>query len=164
MPLEKLRVVYDCNIFWRAFFYSKGLGGECKKLIDNGTILHFLSDEILTEATEVLTRQDTLKRFSEVTVEDVHRFLKEIVSKSIFVTSVKPAFELPRDSKDEPYINLAVEVRADFIVTTDKDMLDLMTGIDNDSKLFRQKFRPLKIITPLEFLNAVYTRELPLNP
>lgn len=164
MPLEKLRVVYDCNIFWRAFFYSKGLGGDCKKLIDNGTILHFISDEILAEVTDVLTRPDTLEKFPRSTIEDVHIFLREIVIRSVFVTSARSAFEVSRDSKDEPYINLAVAVGADFIVTTDNDLLDLMTGADLESKQFRQKFRPLKIVTPREFLNTVYSRELPLKP
>lgn len=164
MSLEKLRVVYDCNIFWRAFLYSKGLGGECKKLIDDGLILHFTSHEIIAEITDVLTRSETFEKFPLTTIKDVHKFLREIVIQSVFVRSLRPAFEYSRDTKDEPYVNLAVEVDADFIVTTDNDLLDLMTGGDFESKQFRQRFRPLKIITPREFLNIVYSRELPLKP
>lgn len=164
MPLDKLRVVYDCNIFWRAFFYSKGLGGECKKLIDDSLILHFISDEIVAEVIDVLTRPETLEKFPLATVEGVHQFLREIVIRSVAVRSPRSAFEYSRDRKDEPYVNLAVEVEADFIVTTDNDLLELMTGIDSESKQFRQRFRPLKIITPREFLNIVYSRELPLKP
>lgn len=38
------------------------------------------------------------------------------------------------------------KINADFIVTRDKDLLDLMTGFTDECKEFRQKFRPLKVI------------------
>ncbi len=50
---------------------------------------------------------------------------------------------------------LAIESKVDYIVTRDHDLLDLMTGYDLESKTFRQKTRPLKIIVPLEFLKIV---------
>lgn len=99
MPSEKLRVVYDCNIFWRSFFYSKGLGGGCKKLIDDGSVLHFISDEIIAEITDVLTRSETLEKFPLTRIEDVHKFLREIVIRSVFVRSPPSAFEYSRDTK-----------------------------------------------------------------
>ncbi len=52
-------------------------------------------------------------------------------------------------------IELAVECDADFIVSWDNDLLDLMTGIDLESKQFRQRFRGLKIVNPNEFLKAI---------
>ncbi len=164
MSSGKLRVVFDCNIYWRAFFYSKGLGCECKKLIDKGKILHFLSGEIVAEVTEVLARPSTLEKFPTARVEGVHRFVKEMLARSIFVANVPSRVELPLDTKDEPYLNLAVEVNADYIVTTDNDLLDFMTGGDLDSKHFRQRFRPLRVVTPREFLDIVVSRELLLKP
>ena len=35
-------------------------------------------------------------------------------------------FTLARDPDDEPYLNLAIAVSADYLVTRDNDMLDLM--------------------------------------
>ena len=64
-------------------------------------------------------------------------------------------FSLPRDVDDEIYINLAAECEADYVVTRDKDLIDLRTGYSIESKMFRQKFRPLKIVQPLEFLQIV---------
>jgi predicted nucleic acid-binding protein len=63
-------------------------------------------------------------------------------------------FSYPRDEDDEPYINLAVAVGADFIVSRDRDLLDLMTGYTVECKEFRQRFRSLKVIEPLEFLKS----------
>jgi predicted nucleic acid-binding protein len=53
------------------------------------------------------------------------------------------------------YINLAVEVEADYIVSRDKDLLDLMNDYTDEAKEFRQRFRPLKVIEPLEFLKEM---------
>jgi predicted nucleic acid-binding protein len=52
-------------------------------------------------------------------------------------------------------VNLAVVTEADYIVTRDKDLIDLMTGFDFESKQFRQKFRPLKVVQPIDFLRIV---------
>ncbi|MGH9949706.1 MAG: hypothetical protein ACRD6X_21265 [Pyrinomonadaceae bacterium] len=61
-------------------------------------------------------------------------------------------------------MNLAIAVNADYLVTTDRDMLDLMTGIDLESKQFRQRFRGLKIVHPNEFLKLMSELELSLRP
>ena len=50
------------------------------------------------------------------------------------------------------YINFAVEAKADYIVSRDNDLLDLMTGHTKECKEFRQRFRLLKVVDPLEFL------------
>jgi len=62
-----------------------------------------------------------------------------------------------------PYINLAVEAEADFIVSRDNDLLDLMTDFSVEAKEFRQKFRTLKIVEPIEFLQIVRERQLSLK-
>lgn len=164
MAAHKLRVVFDCNIFWRAFFSRRGLGAKCKRLIDDDIVLHFISDEIIVELSDVLTRPTSLEKFPELTIEDVEDFLKEVVSNSVLVKSVPRTFELYRDITDEPYVNLAAEVNADFIVTVDNDLLDLMTGVDIESKQFRQRFRGLKIIRPEEFLRIIIQIDFALKP
>jgi len=72
-------------------------------------------------------------------------------------------FTLSRDPKDEKYINLAVEARAHYIVSRDYDLLELMTDFDAESKAFRQKFRRLKVVEPVEFLRILAGKDLPLN-
>ena len=68
------------------------------------------------------------------------------------VKEVPRTFEYSRDAKDEPYLNLAIVARANFLVSRDKDLLDLMAGHDLESKQFRQRFRFLKIIEPVGLL------------
>lgn len=66
-------------------------------------------------------------------------------------------FEEARE--DEKYLNLAVAVQAAYLVSRDKDLLDLMTGHSDEGKDFRRRFRPLKIIEPVEFLKTVMPEE-----
>ena len=85
----------------------------------------------------------------------IEKYLEQLAKKSVFIRSVPKRFTLSRDQDDELYINLAIESEADYIVTRDNDLLDLMTGFDVESKEFRQKTRPLKVVEPLEFLKIV---------
>ena len=71
------------------------------------------------------------------------------------IKSVSPESKYSRDPKDEKYINLAVEATANYVVSRDKDLLDIMSDISIVGKEFRQKTRPLKIIEPVEFLQIL---------
>jgi putative PIN family toxin of toxin-antitoxin system len=155
MPLTNIKVVFDCNIIWQSFFFENGVSAKCKKLVDDGIITLFLSLEVLEEMRKVMTRPEFLAKFETVTVEMVETYLQELAKKSILIKSVPAEFKLPRDADDEIYINLAVESNSDFIVTRDKDLLDLMSGFDLVSKEFHQRFRPLKVVESLEFLRVV---------
>ncbi len=155
MSQEKIKAVFDCNIIWQSFFFGNGVAAKCKKLVDDGIITLYLSAEILEEMREVMTRPEFLAKFETVTETMVETYLRQLAKKSVFIRSVPKKFTLTRDSDDEPYINLAIECEAGYIVTRDKDLLYLMTGYDLESKEFRQKTRPLKVVEPLEFLKII---------
>lgn len=163
MPQEKIKVVFDCNIIWQSFFFGNGVSAKCKKLVDDGVITLFLSSEVLEEMREVMTRPEFLAKFQTVTETMVEKYLEQLARKSVFIRSVPKNFKLSRDEDDEPYINLAIESEADYIVTRDADLLDLMTGYDVESKEFRQKTRPLKVIEPLKFLRIMEKAEKDLS-
>ncbi|MCI0389354.1 MAG: hypothetical protein MOB07_11405 [Acidobacteria bacterium] len=57
--------------------------------------------------------------------------------------------------QDEQYVNLAGAVDAHYLVSRDKDLLDLNTGHSVECKEFRQRFRPLKVIQPLDLLREI---------
>jgi predicted nucleic acid-binding protein len=68
---------------------------------------------------------------------------------------VRRQFHFSRDPTDEPYLDLAAAVKADYLVTRDEDLLTLMTGHSAFCKEFRQKTRPLAIMDPVVFLEHV---------
>ncbi len=72
--------------------------------------------------------------------------------KATFIGQVPRHFLYPRDPKDEKYLNLAIEVAAAYLVSRDKDLLDLMTSDAAACQGFRQRFPSLQIIEPLSLL------------
>jgi uncharacterized protein len=150
----RLKAVFDCNILIQAAANSQNPASACFRLAESNAIELFVSEITLAELEEVLNR-DYIKEYFRYTNEVIADFLEKVKDVGTIVRKVPQVFSLPRDVDDEIYVNLAVETEADFIVTRDKDLLDLMNGIDENSKLFRQKLRPLQIVKPLEFLRIV---------
>lgn len=66
---------------------------------------------------------------------------------------VPEVFPLPRDRKDEPYINLAIASRSCYLVSRDKDLLDLI-----DDPAFRLAFPELTILDPPTLLGVLRHR------
>ena len=149
------KVIFDCNIFLQAFLSTKGAASKCQKSVDNDLVELYISRDVFNEVKNVLNRPEFQVKFPHAASENLTIFLEHIKEKAVFVRSVGKHFELARDKKDEPYLNLAIEVHADFIITWDKDLLDLMTDISIEGKEFRQKSRPLKIVEPIEFLKII---------
>lgn len=73
--------------------------------------------------------------------------------------NVPKRFELPRDPGDEPYVNLAIEAGAQFLVTRDRDLLDLMEWDKEEGRYFRSRFPQLKILDPVSFLEEIEPAE-----
>ena len=149
--LVKPRVVFDCMVFLQGAGRPASPSRACFHLVDEGQIDLCLSSDILAEVRDVLTRPKTLRQFPLLSPEWVETFLQNAEHKAIVVlTEVPKAFRLERDPKDEPYLDLAVAARARYLVSRDRDLLDLM----NDAQ-FRQRFPDLRITDPPAFLQAL---------
>jgi len=147
--------VFDCNIYLQAAARPNSPAGECLRLAETGIIRLYISQDVLTEVSEVLRRPEIRDRFPDLTDKSIDLFLEKVRGFSHFIKKVPLKFRLSRDVDDEPYINLAARAEADYIVSRDKDLLDLMTVYTNEAKEFRQRFRPLRVIAPFEFLKEI---------
>ena len=155
---ENLAAVFDCMIYLQAAISEKSPAAELFRQVERGNVVLYISNEILTEIRDVLTRRKVLDKYPYIMVEYVEGFFNRVLDTANLLNKIPNYYQLLRDPKDEKYINLAVEAEANYIVSRDKDLLDLMTGIDIESKEFRQRFCPLKIVSPVEFLKIVEER------
>ena len=153
------RVVFDCNVLLQAAARERSVAAKCLNLAESGLIQLFVSREVLTEVEDVLNRPEIRAHFPDLSDEIVGAFLKRLQKLSVLVRLVPKKFSYPRDEDDEPYINLAVAAGADFIISRDRDLLDLMIGHSREDKEFRQRFRPLRVVEPDELLKLVGERE-----
>lgn len=109
----------------------------------------------MTEIEDVLNRYEIRNHFQTLTNEIVGAFLLRLRKNSQIIHPVPKKFTYPRDPDDESYVNLAVEAEAEYLVSRDKDLPDLMTDYTIEAKQFRQKFRFLRVVEPLEFLKEM---------
>lgn len=109
-------VVYDCMIFLQAAARPDRVHGTMR-LLNEGRVKLCVSPTIIAEIRDVLTRPEVRLKFPALQVEHVDQFLNQILSIARIVDPVPHHFSLPRDKKDEPYVNLAIEVNARYVVT-----------------------------------------------
>jgi uncharacterized protein len=157
-------VVFDCNIFVQALLNPMGSAGKCFDLAREGRIVLFVSAATLNEVRTVFQRPHILLRLPRLHSDQIEAFLSEIIYISQLVENVPARYRFDRDPKDQIILDLAIECSAEYIFSWDKDLLDLMTGFDQVSKEFRQRYRSLKIISPADFLKNFTEQSLSLKP
>lgn len=151
--------VFDCNVFLQAASRGESVAAECLRFVEKDLVRLYMSEEVLTEVEDVLNRPEIRNHFQTLTDEIVEAFLLRLQKHSQIIRSVPNEFSYSRDPDDEVYINLAVCAEADYLVSRDKDLLGLMTAYTIEAKEFRQRFRPLQVIEPLEFLKIMRNLE-----
>src|SRR5262245_33590695 len=134
MPKRRGRIIIDTNL-WISFLLSKDVSRFDKIFSSNSVILLF-SQELLDEFIEVANRPKFKRYFTLPVMEDL---LRQICSHAEFV-SVKSAISLSRDAKDNFLLSLAVDSKANYLITGDQDLLVL------------KKIGRTKIVTLSEFL------------
>ena len=159
-----ITAVFDCMIFLQAAISETGPAAELLRLKERSEFLLFVDRDTLKELHDVLSRPKIISKYPFITSDFVEAFLLRISKASKVVKTIEPHFLFLRDPKDEKYINLAIESDSDYLVSRDNDLRDLMTDHAVEAKEFRQRFRKLKIVDPVEFLEIIRKTELSLKP
>jgi predicted nucleic acid-binding protein len=121
-----------------------------------GAAVLFLSDAVLAEVREVPLRPELTRRYRHLTPERVAAFVADVQASAVHVGIPSKAFPLPRDPDDEPFIDLAVAVGAQYLVTWNaRHLTYLMTEDAAEAKEFRQRFPTLRILSPVDFLREI---------
>ncbi len=154
-PARGPKVVFDCNIYLQALIKETGPAAACLDLFENGAIQLYVSEALLIELRDVLTRPKLQQRYSRLTEARADLLIASLRERAKLLKTVPLVFHYSRDPKDEPYLNLAIAAGATYLVSRDDDLLDLMTGVTPDCKDFRQRFRHIRILDPVVFLNEV---------
>lgn len=97
---------------------------------------------------DVLLRPKLRAKFPILTPDWVESVLSALEAEADLFYDVPRVIELPRDPKDEPYLNLALAAEARYLVTRDRDLLDLA-----DNSAFQSRCTQLLILDPLSFLS-----------
>jgi uncharacterized protein len=131
-----IKVVIDTNVFVSSF-----LGGIPKRIIDlwkNEEVVLCLSKDVLDEYADVLQRVG-LKDEEEIT-ELLSLFAEGF--NILFTTRTPRIKAIEEDPEDDKFIECAVALKAEVIITGDKALQRL------------REYMGIKILTPQEFLKT----------
>lgn len=129
-----MKVVIDTNIFVSSFF-----GGNPRKIIDlwkKEKITLCLSNTILDEYVDVLCR---------IGLKDEHE-LEELLAlfsrgfNLLFTTKTQKIKIVKNDPDDDKFVECAVALKADAVITGDREVLAV------------KEYMGIKIVTPRQFL------------
>lgn len=114
------RIVVDTNVLVSRLLAADSIPGEAVRTARrNGRLL--VSDATMLELAEVLSRRK-LNRF--VTTRDRQHFLRQLSRVAEFVPIIQLVHEC-RDPKDDMFLEVALNGRADVIITGDADLLGM---------------------------------------
>jgi uncharacterized protein len=130
------RIIIDTNL-WISFLITKDFT-KLDEIIFSRLGIVVFSQELLDEFLNVVSRPKFKRFFSSADIEEILETIDEYAD---FV-KVKSEIEVCRDSKDNFLLSLAVDSNADFLLTGDKDLLDLT------------KFGKTRILTISAFLKV----------
>jgi len=136
--IKKIKIILDTNI-WISYLISKN-NNQWDTLIFSDKIQIIYSEKLLNEFIEV-TQRDKFRKF--ISLDDLEVILNYLGDFAIFVENIEKKYTLCRDLKDNFLLDLAVTAEADFLVTGDKDLLEIKT-LEN-----------VKILSPTDFINFI---------
>jgi len=132
-----------------------GPAARCVELVEQRVVSLAVSEYTLAEISQVLSRSGLRKRYVTLTDKRVQWLVSLLADQGEFFSKIKSHYDYPRDPDDEPYLNLAIEAGADFLVTRDRDLLDLMRWDREEGRILQRRFRDLKIVDPAVFLKQI---------
>ena len=114
------RIVFDTNVIVSALMFPRSVPRQAfNRAYSTGKIL--ASTATTLELEEVLSRKKFEKYFSmEERIQFVARFFADAE-----IIEIKEKITACRDRKDDKFLELAVNGKADYIITGDQDLLVL---------------------------------------
>lgn len=140
MP-RKPRVVLDSVVAVSAFL-TTGLAAELVLLCEEKVDL-YTAEEILQEIRHVLLEKEHIRNRYSYSATDADVFITRLQEISIVVRQLPEISVIERDPKDDMMIACAVAASADYVISRDKDLLDL------------GEYQDIQIVTPEDFIHTL---------
>ncbi len=133
-----MRVVVDMNVLISATIKPNSPLAQILVYIRNGRFEFLYFPEFVKEYAEVVSRPHLWEKY-HLDSEEIAATLQVMQNRGVLVYVVTQV-DICRDTDDNILLSLALDGKADYIVSGDKDLLDLVS------------FREIPIVKPAEFL------------
>jgi uncharacterized protein len=133
-------IVVDTNVLIRATFQKpSSLSLRIHQAIRQQACLLAISPAIRAEIREVISR-DYIVALTHTTPEQREVYINELTEISILTSGQASITKESRDRKDNKFLVCASEAQADYLITSDEDLLEL------------KMYEGTRIIPPQEFV------------
>ena len=136
-----MRVVLDTNVVISATLIRGGNEDQILRAWRRGAFELVLSPPILEELGRALF-YEKLRKFRWMTEEEISELLQTLAASSVVVPG-RVKVGASRDPDDDKFLAAATEAEARFVVTGDRDLLNL------------KNYRGVRIVRPLPFLKII---------
>ena len=154
------RIVLDTNALLSGLADRNSASGRVLEHCEKRQVLLLLSRPVQAEYRRVLGSAEMIRRNPQITHEAIELVLRRLRYVGEYIGQVRARFRFDRDRDDEPFIELAIDGGASYLVTGDKDLLSLMTGYDDAGRRFRQRLPGIRVLHPADFLREVDSTSL----
>jgi putative PIN family toxin of toxin-antitoxin system len=135
MEKNPLNIVLDTNVVISALLFG-GKPRQIIKLVQEGKLTAYISSILVAELIEILVKKFM---FSSEKI----MLLEELIKENFIIIYPAREIHVARDEDDNRVLEAALEGNCSFIITGDKDLLDL------------KNYKKIAIITPDIFLQEV---------
>jgi putative PIN family toxin of toxin-antitoxin system len=140
-----MRAVLDTNVIVSATLIRNGNEDKILRAWLRGSFKLVLSPEILEEIARVLS-YEKLRQSRWMAEAEVVLLLETLAQEGILVPGTS-SVRASRDPQDDKFLAAGVQARARYVVTGDKDLLDLKV------------YRGVRMVRPAQFLRAILGQE-----
>jgi putative PIN family toxin of toxin-antitoxin system len=118
-----VRVVLDTNAFLRGLFRPASAAGRILHLIAAGTLTLVISEPMLAELEDVLSRESVRRKIP--VPDEACPALLAFIREQAQIVAITGTLQMCRDPKDDMVIETALLGRADALISEDDDLLVL---------------------------------------
>ena len=140
-----MRAVLDTNVVISATLIRDGSEDRILRAWQRGAFDSVLSPQILNEMGRALF-YEKFRKARWMAEEEIVSLLQSLAQESLLVAG-RVRVKVSRDPEDNKFLEAAIEARAQYVVTGDKDLLDLKT------------YRQVRIVRPAAFLKILRRAE-----
>ncbi|HZL37841.1 MAG TPA: hypothetical protein VFC78_21160 [Tepidisphaeraceae bacterium] len=90
-----------------------------------------------------------------ITAEQTDEMARAVMSFSMLASDVPEVYRHPYDPDDSHYVNLAVKVGAQLIVSRDRHLLMLADTARSEGREFQSRFPFLRVLDPVQLLREL---------
>jgi putative PIN family toxin of toxin-antitoxin system len=140
-----MRVVLDTNVVISATLIRGGNEDRILRAWQRGAFELVLSPQILDEMGRALS-YEKLQKFQWMKEREIITLLQMLAQESVLVSGRVPV-KASRDPEDDKFLAAAIEGQAQYVVSGDRDLLDVKV------------YRGIRIVRPAVFLRILRRAE-----